>query len=57
LGVGCARDTGAIRTGCAEKRTAKVDLGDLNAVVAVARAAGFAPAAAPADLSDSEPAA
>jgi DNA-binding transcriptional LysR family regulator len=32
---------GIIRTGCAEKRTVKVDLGDLNAFVAVARARGF----------------
>src|ERR1039458_9227240 len=30
-----------IKTGCAESRTMKVDLGDLNAFVAVARAKGF----------------
>nr|WP_204338990.1 LysR family transcriptional regulator [Rhizobium leguminosarum] len=30
-----------IRTGCTEWRTVKVDLGDLNAFVAVARAGGF----------------
>ncbi len=30
-----------IKTGCTEKRTLKVDLGDLNAFAAVARAKGF----------------
>src|SRR5215475_5180319 len=30
-----------IRTGCTDKRTMKTDLGDLNAFMAVARAAGF----------------
>src|SRR5262249_16674547 len=32
---------GRIRTGCTERRTVKIDLGDLNAFVAVARARGF----------------
>ena len=40
-----ARESATIRTGCAENRTVKPHLGDLNAFVSVARAGGFRDAA------------